>query len=144
MPEERIYRVYRATSLAEVPSAIGKEEGCFLLFLAMNAQQLGDHEIRDVARELIKRGLAYVCVWGEDCSRVHDQFDLERDLNEPENLTVMTTWHEKETLEEALWYFKNVAFPDGGFLPTCKAWISVSVVNSDWDEVMQEELKKSA
>jgi hypothetical protein len=48
--------------------------------------------IRNMAKGLLQRGIAYLYVWGPDCERVHDQFDLERTLDEPKRRVVMTIW----------------------------------------------------
>ena len=61
---------------------------------------------------MLEQGIAYLCVWGTDCERVHDLFDLERMPDEPKGRVVMTTWHSKESLSEALWFFANCVEPD--------------------------------
>jgi len=106
----------------------------------MDATSTPDESLRMVARQLISRGMAYLCAWGNDCSRVHDQFDLERDPDEPENRTVTTTWHSEEPLSEALWYFANVAYPDVSFELDCTDWVAISVANSDWEQEIRTEL----
>lgn len=55
--------------------------------------------------------------WGKDCSSWDDAVDhanLEAfDYEEiPEDRFVMTTWHEKESLEEVFGYSKRLAFHD--------------------------------
>lgn len=60
---------------------------------------------------------------------MHDQLDLERMPEEPKERTVMTTWHSKDSLSEALWFFANCVEPDDGFTADCTDWVAVSVVN---------------
>ena len=52
--------------------------------------------------------------------------------NEPKGRVVMTTWHSKESLSEALWFFANCVEPDYGFEPDCKDWVAVAVNNEAW------------
>ncbi len=78
----------------------------FVLFVAADALRTSDREIERYARASIASGCRYSCSWGPDCQRVHDAFD--RVLVEPEvglaRSSFMTTWHEGETLAEAIVY----------------------------------------
>jgi hypothetical protein len=60
---------------------------------------------------------------------VHDQFDLERLPDEPKGRIVMTTWHAKESLSEALWFFTSCVEPDETFAADCADWVALSVTN---------------
>lgn len=124
----------------EVPAILESVSAHFLLFLAMDAQSANNDSLRRVARRLIDRGMAYLCVWGTDCSRVHDQFDLERNPAEPAGRTVTTTWHSDEPLAEALWFFANIAHPDDSFGVDCTDWIGISVANQAWEQDIRTEL----
>jgi hypothetical protein len=101
---------------------------------------VSDTAIRDVARRLLQHGIAYLCVWGSDCERVHDQFDLERMPDEPRGRVVMTTWHSEESLSEALWFFATCAEPDDAFASNCTDWVALSVTNNAWASAIQIEL----
>ena len=114
-----------------------------MLLLAVDAASIGDESLRGVARRLIDRGLAFFCVWGEDCSRVHDQFDLERDFDEADGRSVMTTWHDDEPLSEAAWFFANVAYPDYDFEVDCRDWVAISVASDDWGRELRTALVES-
>jgi len=80
----------------------------FVLFLACDAAGLPVDEIYDWAYEIINNGLSYVCLWGEDCERVHDIIDEAIVMREIESgielPLIMTTWHTNDTLDEALWF----------------------------------------
>jgi hypothetical protein len=39
----------------------------------------------------------------------------------------MTTWHEGDTLEEALWFFTINAVPDDAFTLSCTTWLAVAI-----------------
>ncbi|KQM99908.1 MULTISPECIES: hypothetical protein [Sphingomonas] len=63
----------------------------------------------DIASWLVQSGCLYFIAWGTDCEAWHDTVDwtvLEGfnfgDI--PDDKFVMTTWHDKEPLAEALWF----------------------------------------
>jgi hypothetical protein len=112
----------------------------FMLFLAVDASALMDEVIRNTARELIARGMASLSVWGSECSRVHDLFDLERKPDESQTCSVTTAWYEEDPLPEALWAFANVDYPAEDFEADCTDWVAISIDNSEWEQVMIREL----
>ena len=79
----------------------------FILFLAADFTSFDDNKIIEIAQKLINSGLGWVCTFGPECSKAHDLFDLanifweEKTGNE---FQVMSTWHENEPIEEALWF----------------------------------------
>jgi hypothetical protein len=136
----RRYLIGSVSSLGDIPAALESVSPHYLLFLALDANTIDDKTLRSLARALIDRGMAYFCVWGNDCSRVHDQFDLERDPSEPDGRVVMTTWHDNEPISEALWSFANVAYPDDEFEADCSDWVAISVANQKWEQKIMNEL----
>lgn len=107
----------------------------FALFLALDARSVSNQDIGAAASRLFAKGLAYISVWGPDCSRVHDIFD-EVEVGEgwqisPDSV-VMSAWHENESLEEALWFFVNNSSPDEVYESTCTAGVAVVLGNQDW------------
>ncbi len=53
---------------------------------------------------------------------------------------VMTSWHTKDSLDEALWFALNVTFPDDELFDTCGSVLIVSVANEERDEYLQKRL----
>ncbi len=97
----------------------------FVLLLAADYSTLTEEEISDVALLLINSGLKYILCWGNDCEKGHDAFDLGNMLWEEENATenhVMSTWHNEESFEEALWFCLYNASPDDEF------WENTSII----------------
>jgi hypothetical protein len=45
---------------------------------------------------------------------------------------IITTAHDDETLEEALWFFVHCAFAAKNYEEDCTEWIAVAVGNKDW------------
>lgn len=67
-----------------------------------------------ISEWLVRSGCLYFIAWGVDCEAWHDSVDwavLEtHNFNDiPDDKFVMTTWHDKEPLSEALWLLGNCA-----------------------------------
>jgi len=112
----------------------------FGLFLALDALLLDVERIGRVAKGLLQKGLVYLCAWGPDCERVRDIFDEIAIGMDPEQdkAVVMTTWHSDESLQEAVWFFINSAFPDEAYARTCQDWICAPIGHSDWEKIIRE------
>jgi hypothetical protein len=104
-----------------------------VLFLGADASSVPSDAIYRVAERLLDAGVIWICVWGPDCQRVHDLFDeayvgdgiVERDF------CLMSTWHDDESLEQALWFFVQLAFPLDHEIPTT-SYVAVTVGRHDW------------
>lgn len=64
-----------------------------------------------VSDYMVRSGCLYMMAWGIECSSWDDAFDwaniFQFDLKDvPEDKSVMTTWHEDETIEEAFHFCK--------------------------------------
>ena len=138
-PTRRFY-VGNVPCPEDIQLALDTVSPSFCLFLAVDATSINNEELRKTAKLLLKHGIAYFCVWGSDCERVHDQFDIERMPSEPRGRVVMTTWHAKESLSEALWFFANCVEPDDGFEADCTDWAALSVGNDSWEQEIRTTL----
>jgi hypothetical protein len=103
----------------------------------------------DFATALIRSGARYVCCWGPDCERLHDCFDEAEGAlsgwDASDGSHVMTTWHDDEPLEEALWFALNAAIPTPDeTAATTQAVLAVSVANHDWSIAMASYLEAGA
>jgi len=118
----------------------------FVLFLAWDARTVPDDTVIEVARDLVRKGLAYIVAWGPDCERVHDLFDLVDMAENPESTSaspdtvIMSTWHDDETMEEALWFALFNAWPAVPYDETCSAAIAATVANSSWADSIHKYL----
>ena len=109
----------------------------FACLLAVDATAIDDRTIDAFAERLLDHGMAYLCVWGPDCRRVHDLVDdvvVLRTIREGWEHTIMTTWHDDEPLEEAIWFLIHAAYPEEALLPTCETRIGIAVANDNWAE----------
>ena len=117
-----------------------------VLFLAMDARPLSVNEISNIANWALDQGAVYLCVWGLDCERVHDIIDevvCNRNPDETDEDVIMTTWHEDEALDEALWFAVNSAFPAGAYEETCKTLVAIAVGSQDWGSQIARKLSES-
>ena len=136
----RRFCIGNVPSLDDVPSTLESIATSYALFLALDATSVRNEVLQKAAKTLLDRGMVYLCAWGPDCERVHDQFDLLRDPKEPEGQVVMTTWHSNESLPEALWFFANCAWPDEAFKANCTDWVAFSVANEAWAQEIRMNL----
>jgi hypothetical protein len=84
-----------------------------------------------------RRSPARLQVAGRARNRAHSPHTLP---NEPRGRVVMTTWHSKESLSEALWFFANCVEPDVGFEADCKDWVALSAKNESWAQQIHANL----
>lgn len=136
----RQYRLGTVPTLEGVPVSLESCSPHFILLLAIDATPIEDERILSIAKTLLSRGLAGISVWGPDCSRVHDLFDIERDPNETDGRVVVTTWHDDEPLAEAVCYFDLCAYPSSEFEQDCSDWVAIAVGNKQWQEDIRTAL----
>lgn len=102
--------------------------------------------MKAAGRRLVELGAAYFCNWGPGCSRFHDMIDLaiigieERRPDNAQGFVIMTSWHEKESVEEALYFAIFDAWPDDAFRNSCRTVLAVSVGDASWAGVIRERL----
>jgi hypothetical protein len=121
----------------------------FRLFVAADTTSTSSDQIAAFARNALMSGMVYCCSWGPDCERFHDIVDevwIASDQSSDRLLvrpgiadTVMTTWHDDETLEDALEFFVHSALPTNGYEAKSSFWVAVAVANSNWTKVMREQ-----
>ncbi len=90
------------------------------------------------AETLLRSGCSFFCAWGPGCERAHDIFD---ECCQDTPSVIMTTWHSDEPLDEALWYFLRVAFPDDAYSDTTRSALAVTVGHSDWAAQVDRRLR---
>jgi len=85
--------------------------------------------------------MVYFCAWGHGCEKFHDIVDdviahdyagEQRFTGPTAKDTVMTTWHDNETLEEALDYFITLALPTDGLVADSSYRVAICVGNPAW------------
>lgn len=131
-------------SLESLPFNLHLPTPHFVLFLACDADNITTDSIYAFAQKVVSLGVAYVCTWGKDCEQIHDIFDeflVMREIEEGKPLPhIMTTWHTKDTLDEALWFALSVTIPDDAFIDSCGSVVIASVANEEWNAHLQRRL----
>lgn len=124
-----------------------KPRGHFACLLAWDASGVSSEAVSRVARYILDSGCVFLCAWGPDCERVHDIFDdmiVGDGCAEPtDGSTVMTTWHDQDSLDGALWYLLRLTSPDEPFVDSCRASIAIVVGERDeWSAAVRDALSK--
>ncbi len=142
---DRMFYVADLKRLGDWPTQMHLTSRHFVLFLACDAAKIDEDALSRFAETALDQGLAYVCAWGSGCESVHDTFDwahVMRKLDMPDDEgVVMTTWHEKDSIEEALRFFFDLAYPDKAYAPDCKDWVAVSIGSKANAKAMRRLLK---
>ena len=60
--------------------------------------------------------------------------------HETQHSVIMTTWHDQESLDEALWFFLNCAFPATDYEDSCRAELVVVIDNENWATQLKARL----
>jgi hypothetical protein len=134
--------------LAAVPTNLPGAR--FVLFLAWDARGIPDETILAVAQRLVRAGLSYIVAWGPDCERVHDVFDDADIIENPESNTpdtdtvIMSTWHDSEPLEQALWFALYSAYPAGPYDSKTIFTVVAVVASEPWAQAVEGYLEDLA
>ena len=133
------------------PDALIVPSKRFRLFVAADVRSIDARTLADFGEMALKKGMVYFCAWGPDCERFHDILDkviVADDLGEhlfagpsPHD-TIMTTWHDDETLEDAVEFFTAAACPTHGFIPDSEYWIAIFLKNHEWEATIREQLRR--
>jgi hypothetical protein len=120
----------------------------FLLFLAWDALQMPQENLIKLFRPLVDRGLVYFCAWGNNCEAVHDAIDAcdyeeraETGRAESDDSVLMTTWHARDSLAQALWFFKVCAMPARSYDPAECARFAVAIGNPAWAAELERQVQ---
>ena len=132
-------------TIAELAERLPIRSRYFQLLLAWDAPDTTPQQLMRFFQPLVERGLVYFCAWGNNCEAVHDAVDRCDIERMPEtrdaDYIVMTTWHDDESLAEALWFFKVCALPNEGIDPSeCDRYV-VAVGNPDWSIEVKRALQ---
>lgn len=142
--DRRLFSVAIA-SPAELPSPLRLPSRHFLCLLAWDARGLSVEVVESLIAPLLRAGASYFVCWGPDCGRVHDIVDElvcapDNELGVPEDACIMTTWHEHESLREALWFFLATAWPDEHYDASTRTALAISVGSAAWSAEIGEAL----
>lgn len=117
-----------------------------VLFVAADAREVGDAELLAAARRAVASGARFVATWGPGCVRVHDAFDrvvIDEHFREGEETVddvILTTWHDREALDDALFFFLFAAEPASAYVESCRTRLAVAVGSDDWSARIEQAL----
>ncbi|MCO6511076.1 MAG: hypothetical protein J5I65_09810 [Aridibacter famidurans] len=119
----------------------------FFLLIVWHSAGADVDELFHIAETALKSGCVYVCTFGKGCESLHDILDEtvvawetipeDRPIdtgNWDEN-HIMTTWHDDELLEDAIWFFLNNTFVDEGLTKDCRAGVVLAIGASPEEEM---------
>ena len=128
----KVFHTLGLPDLGAWPQAASLPSGGFGLFLACDVEALPVDILSLAARAMLRSGAAYICVWGPGCERFHDIIDEEhvwQHVNGLDQPDIVTTWHAQESLDQALWFFVDVAqLPHEPLVD----WVAVAVGRAFW------------
>jgi hypothetical protein len=113
---ERALCVVEADNVPHLQLVVPAELKPFVMFSAFDARDATDDDLARFALRVLEQGCAYVCAWGEKAGRVELAFDrvaVDAQLAGRPYVpdVLMTTSHEDESLDDALWFAVVTAFP---------------------------------
>jgi hypothetical protein len=133
-------------SIEQLSDCLPHRSKYFTLLLAWDAPETEHEKLMEMFQPLVDRGLAYFCAWGSRCSEVHDAIDLcavnKEQANGPADYQLMTTWHDDEPLDEALWFFNMCAIPAGDYVISDFERFAVAVGDVGWEREMRGFLSR--
>jgi hypothetical protein len=106
----------------------------FLCLVAADFTAASDGEITGLAQGLLDIGASYFVCWGPGCARAHgliDDVTLLLDPPIPDDSVIMTTWHNDEPLDEALFSVLCSTWPDPAFEDSTGCTVAVSVGSAE-------------
>ncbi len=125
----------------EIPTTFDLGSPHFGCILVWDASRSNTQEVVSVVQPLIDAGCVYFCCWGPSCEWVHDTIDTCDPYFESTGAVIMTTWHERDPLEEALWFFLNTMWPDPAFENSFQSSIAVIIGSKDWATTVRAALQ---
>lgn len=100
-------------SFADIIPAVATLPGKhFVTLLIADFSSTTRDDLVSLSKQLIAAGSRYFCAWGQDCQTAHLAFDLARcEFERDTENVILTTDHSTESLDDAIWYALNVAYP---------------------------------
>lgn len=120
-------------SLAELPDVLIPRNAPFVLFVATGSSAMAEPELVELCERVIGLGAVYASCWGPECKRLEVCFDqAESALHPGARSIVLTTCHEHDSLEDAIWFVVHAAYPDDDYEDGWNSVVIATVGNDDW------------
>ena len=131
-------------SVDALPETLGLPSPHFACLLVLDGLAISDAQVHRLAAKLLKNGAVYFCAWGPGCERVHDLIDdaiLIFESDPTEDNVILTTWHDDESLEEALFFLFCASWPAADYIDRCGSALVIVSGSSEWAEVCRVALR---
>jgi len=134
------------------PASLNLPSKRFRLLIAADTANCTVDVISEFAESALIKGMVYFCAWGSGCSRFHDIVDevivgdelgAHRFAPPSSEDVIMTTWHDDESLEEALDFFTTCAFPTDGYAEHSGYRVVICLANSEWASTARKFLREA-
>lgn len=107
----------------------------FVLLLGGPTQNLPVELVYSTIERLLTRGAAYIMCWGEGANRCEDIADeaaVMSSIDNPHAATILTTAHDRDSLDEVLDFATTVAVPAEPLAERCRDVVLVFHGNVHW------------
>jgi hypothetical protein len=140
---ERVFYLLYLENLRDFPSALLLPSPFFGLFLVCDGSRAADADIAAAANSALAQGAAVVEIWGPNTDRIYAAFERLGQRNPGEDdVPVVITTHLKDTsLDQALWYFRNISVPVEEYTPGCDSFLAVVIGDRAWADTARRELE---
>jgi len=125
------------TNPLDIPDDLDLPSRYYCLFVAIDANSFKIEDIGFFAEKMLLQGAVYICSWGPGCEMVHDCFDdvvVRDNLGVSDQTVILTTWHENESIDDAVWFTARVAEPAGAYAKDSQTVLYVVIGNQSWVE----------
>ena len=118
-------------SPSELSSKLGLPARHSACLLAWDARGVSVEAVYSLVAPLLRAGASYFICWGPDCEWVHDIIDElatepDNEFGIPKDSCIMTTWHDSESLRDALWFFLVNSCPDEHYEASTHAALAIA------------------
>jgi hypothetical protein len=144
---ENPYPVF-STHVAKISDVLSLEfpSKFFTLLLCADYDTSSVSTLSLLADRLMDLGNMYFCAWGPGCEKAHDIYDEElvrRNVEKGLEHCVMTTWHDYEPMEEAVWFVLFAAAVTDEYWDECST-VVVTVGSHEWRDCVEANLSDIA
>ncbi len=135
------------SALHDLAGSLSLPSKHFIALVACDSTRFSVDEMSKAGAWLLDQGAAVIATWGPGCEKFHDiidETDLEVRPAQAEDELVLTTWHDSESLAEALWFVINTISPVSRYEATCNTVLTIAVGNPEWQAEIERWLTSPA
>ena len=132
-PTERNLYLLRCDSFADIaPSLATLPDGNFVALIIADFGRATLDALTELSESMIAAGARYFCAWGTNCETAHLAFDLACcEFDSDSENAILTTDHGDESINNAIWYTLNCAYPVDPYDVNWHSIIAICVRDDD-------------